>query len=485
MNAHRIPGLTRCLLSSLLGLAVTIAVAADSTGELLEKGIYTEETVGDLSAAIEIYTRVVEDAEANRPHVAQAQFRLGMIHLKRGDDAAARAAFESVVRDYPEQEALVAEAQQRLAAFRSTLDLLPAPWEDGEYLQYNVAMPTGKVIGAVFTVAHSTEVDGIEAWLLELRKMVMSAATNQGVSQVYVDRETLHPIRSSMRHGLMGSADAVYGPDRVEVKNSQMDINIDTDNVVFDNEQTLHLFRTLPLAPGYRATLSVLPTWVGIELGVEVEVTGIETCTVPAGEFECYATSISVGPTLQKLWFSTDSDRYLLRQEGGGVKLELAEIGRITPDRPASYAIEDFGVSGTLPEAWVGYVHRLPQKPDTVIVRAGDPDAVAVNVIEIDRCPHGECPDLERTARRELEGAQRRFEDYTMREGSWTETNLGGRRTIGFVGDYLQDGKPWVQYRMYSFAGDLRLEFIFRSPVERFEQLRAAMDAVADNLRAE
>ena len=55
--------------------------SASSTAELLEKAIFTEETVGDLKAAIKIYEQIVAEAEANRSHVAQARYRLGMCHL--------------------------------------------------------------------------------------------------------------------------------------------------------------------------------------------------------------------------------------------------------------------------------------------------------------------------------------------------------------------------------------------------------------------
>ncbi len=44
--------------------------------ELLEKAIFTEETVGDLDAAIELYREIIAQAEASKPVVAEARFRL-------------------------------------------------------------------------------------------------------------------------------------------------------------------------------------------------------------------------------------------------------------------------------------------------------------------------------------------------------------------------------------------------------------------------
>ena len=54
---------------------------ADSPSELLEKGIFSEETKGDLDEAIKIYRQILADAKANRGFVAQAQYRLGQCLL--------------------------------------------------------------------------------------------------------------------------------------------------------------------------------------------------------------------------------------------------------------------------------------------------------------------------------------------------------------------------------------------------------------------
>ena len=53
------------------GLAVAMAAGAESVGDRLQKGIYQEETVGDLDAAMKIYQEIVADEEANRPHAAR------------------------------------------------------------------------------------------------------------------------------------------------------------------------------------------------------------------------------------------------------------------------------------------------------------------------------------------------------------------------------------------------------------------------------
>ena len=93
----------------------TAALPATSSAVMLEKGIYTEETVGDLDAAIKIYQQIVEDAKAARKYAAQAQYRLGMCHLKKGDKAKATAELRELLALYPQEKEIAAQAQKELA----------------------------------------------------------------------------------------------------------------------------------------------------------------------------------------------------------------------------------------------------------------------------------------------------------------------------------------------------------------------------------
>ena len=87
-----------CIVVALIaGLAVAITGRAESVGERLHKGVYQEETVGDLEAAMKIYQEIVADEKANRPHAAQAKYRLGMCHVKKGEKEKAVAAFEGAL----------------------------------------------------------------------------------------------------------------------------------------------------------------------------------------------------------------------------------------------------------------------------------------------------------------------------------------------------------------------------------------------------
>ncbi|MBC8350827.1 MAG: PDZ domain-containing protein [Planctomycetes bacterium] len=94
---------------------VSSASAADPTlSELLEKAIYTEQTVGDLDAAVNLYEQIAAKHELNAETAARAQLHLGMARLKRGDRAKATEAFRILVDRYPSRDKIVKYAENQI-----------------------------------------------------------------------------------------------------------------------------------------------------------------------------------------------------------------------------------------------------------------------------------------------------------------------------------------------------------------------------------
>ncbi len=104
--------------SFLVLIGMCMAAQAESPSALLEKGIYTEETVGNLDAAIVLYQKVITSAEPVRETVAQAYFRLGKCYLKKGENKKALEAFQTLVREYPNEKTLAPQAQKYLSEAR-------------------------------------------------------------------------------------------------------------------------------------------------------------------------------------------------------------------------------------------------------------------------------------------------------------------------------------------------------------------------------
>src|SRR5579859_3723229 len=122
---------TLLVVFTILALGLSVAVRAQtapaSPSELLEKGIYAQDTKGDIDSAIAIYQQLVAEQDINRSLAAQAQFRLAQCYQKENRIADATAAFQKLVHDYPNETNLVAQAREYLP---SGLTLGPVPWVD-------------------------------------------------------------------------------------------------------------------------------------------------------------------------------------------------------------------------------------------------------------------------------------------------------------------------------------------------------------------
>lgn len=116
--------IAKCFVAGALAiLAVTCLGAAQSVPELLEKGIYTQETAGNLDAAIEIYRQILSSPPADRTYSAQAQYRLAQCLLQKGKQAEAAKEFKKVIEGYPEQKDLVEKARESLVPLADYVDL--------------------------------------------------------------------------------------------------------------------------------------------------------------------------------------------------------------------------------------------------------------------------------------------------------------------------------------------------------------------------
>jgi len=104
-------------LAAVLAIFTLVDVAwGASAAELLEQGIYLEETKGELKAASEVYRKILDDPAANRSFVAQAHLRLGLCELKLGNKPQAISALERLTQEFPDKNVLLAIVQEQMPA---------------------------------------------------------------------------------------------------------------------------------------------------------------------------------------------------------------------------------------------------------------------------------------------------------------------------------------------------------------------------------
>jgi len=453
---------------------------AAQLSDLLEKGIYSEETKGDIDAAMKLYQQIVSEGKTGQAVAAQAEYRLGVCYYKKKDYAKATATFEKLIKDYPEQKELIALAQDYLAG---EVSLLPAPWADGELLRMDIRLGGGFRIGPATYGASSGEANGRKTWKLSSRLF----AGIQQLSNVEIDAESGKPLHSRWKHTLLGDVDAVYSAGHAELKfkGKEETKKIDLEGIVYDNEEVVQMMRRLPLATNYSKTIRILSTLGGGALiPLKIEVAAIEKVQVPAGTFDCYRVELSVKQTF---WYSTDEHRYLVKFEAGGVTAELASIDRITPGQPVSYKVPGQSLVLAAPSGWLldnADSDETKVASKTLIL---DPDATATSFLfisDLQNLKEEEKKSLRAYADAQIADGMKALKDLKVRPDSWKNLTIAGQPGLSAMADFVEGREKKTGYVAVAFVGTKAVQFISYTLAADFETFLPALSSVVDSLKS-
>lgn len=469
-------------LVALVGLAPH-AVAADATlSEMLELGIYSEETKGDLPAAIKLYEQIVTEADAGQALAAQAQFRLAMCEHKQGDYAAATEAFEKLVREFPQQKELVALANEYLADGAA---LLPVPWVDGEELRYHVSLASGFRVGAARFAVTAAELDGRKIWRFDSNVL----GGNHSWSRTEVDAASFKPIRCLWKHSLLGEFDTVYagGGADVRIKGKDEVKHFDLPGAVYDNEQGMQLMRRLPLATGYTTTFKIFAgLGGGSQVPLELRVPARETVTVPAGTFDSYKVVLTFVGQTQALWFSADEHRYLVKLDAGSAIIELAAVRLGSATASETYEDPACGFSVTVPSGWMTYSKDVSHQAGRSEVVLLDVDGIARTFLKVDNLENFDAAtraSVRAFAEHRIDQAKKHQKNFAERADSWTETTVDGQPALSVVADYMQGEKPQTVRAVYAFVSGYAVDTWYVTAPEDLEAFRPKFDTVVASYR--
>ena len=187
--------MTKSVAAAIASLVLAaIPTAAQTTAELLQKGIYAQETEGNLDNAILIYRQIVNSAPSQRDLAAQAQYRLAQALLQKGDLATASKEFERLARDYSDQSNLVSSLAAQLRPVpggRSGGARGPAGAQSGvdpqalinAARQARVAELTARLaeLRTTYNEGHP-EVQRLEAQLQDLKKAAVNLSAQEGAA---------------------------------------------------------------------------------------------------------------------------------------------------------------------------------------------------------------------------------------------------------------------------------------------------------------
>jgi hypothetical protein len=465
----------------LLLAAMSPPAQGATAGELLEKAIYAEETVGDLDEAIKLYEQVIAEAKTVKSAAAKAQFRLGVIYEKQGKSDAALAAFRALVENYPDEKELVAQAQQKLP---SKLQLLPEPWVDGETLHMNIKLASGVGVGTMIYGVESFDHDGRDAWRCWTRGLVTLNGVDS-VSWVICDKKSFAPIESLWKHSLLGEAAAEYTDNSVTLRVAGQDDPqvIEIEQPTFDNEQGVELFRRLPLKVGYKGELSIFATLGGGKVGLSVEVPELETIEVAAGKFECYKLVLNIGQTF---WISNDEHRYLVRFAAGGITADLSRVEQRKSNESEELKAE--GYSLTLPPGWHAYSDDGPSENGPKTKHLLDHDAIVQSTVSAgppESLKQGEHKSAKAWTEWAVKEMEKSTTNFKLREPGIQEVKVGNRPGTTIVADFTEGGKKKTLYGVAALDAKQAFNLKFKAPAEKFDELKPQFDAIVKSLKVE
>jgi hypothetical protein len=91
-----------------------LAAPAQTAAEQLQKGIFEQQTSGDLDTAIQIFRQIVASNPADRTYAAQAQLHLAQALLQKGDLNGAATEYNILAANYSEFHDLVASMSRKM-----------------------------------------------------------------------------------------------------------------------------------------------------------------------------------------------------------------------------------------------------------------------------------------------------------------------------------------------------------------------------------
>ncbi|MEQ8616174.1 MAG: tetratricopeptide repeat protein [Lacipirellulaceae bacterium] len=457
----------------LISLPTNGAVAT----ELLEKAIYTEETVGDLEKAIAIYQKVLAEGKKSAEAAAEAQYRIGVCYEKQGKSEEAAKAFQAVIDDFPSAKAWVAKAKSHQPG---QIELVPVPWGNGDEMIYEMKLPTGMGVGhQVFRVAE-TEREGKTYWKCSAWQTVTINGMS-GKSHVLADYATFAPIESRWKHTLLGDSKAKYSEGKVEIDliNKEEPVTLEFDEPVYDNEQAALAFRRLPLKEGYKTTMEISAILTATRIPLGMEVTKVETIKTPMGEFECFKLELDIA---QNFWISNDEHRYIVRFEAGGVVADLTEVRPYKPNQATEVKRPYFSV--TLPPDWYAYTPEQPDddSPETTLI---DPTASLNSRIEAG--PLNNVKDdhdsTEAWLEESIENYRKRTKDFAVSSEGIQSIKVGDREAVSAVFEYSDGSKAKKARRVCLFGETSAVNLRFTSNAEDFDRLQPEIEKILASLR--
>ena len=198
--------------------------------------------------------------------------------------------------------------------------------------------------------------------------------------------------------------------------------------------------------------LNCLPTFGDGPLEFEAKVTGLETITVPAGQFECFQVKMMT----ETYWISNDAHRYPVKFESSGLTGTLDTIRVNKPGELIAHRDDKFGFSITAPADWYVEVEMHDDKAE-VSYHLLDPHASALSELvaapgdKLKEWLTTKVSDQQQVSARawldlSIKWQKKTRKNFIVRPDSWEERIISGQPAVSYIADYVEQDKAMVHY---------------------------------------
>jgi hypothetical protein len=465
-------------------LLASFPANAASPAEALEKGIYNEETTGNLDEAIKLYRQVLSDAQKTEGLAAQAQYRLGRCLDKLGKKAEAAEAFKTLIRKYPDQKELVAKTKKMLPG---RLELLPAPWKSGERTTLTMMLPGGRAIAIIGSTVTAGKRDGKAVWEIGIRRYV-TGGQNSGVSSVVIDQKTNLPLTTDWDHTILGHSTAKWSADKVVITKKTKDGKDETKTVQFEapaycNDQWMFGLRQLPLKIGYKVTVPIRVSFTGGNgIGMEVDVTTKEKVETPVGTFDCFKVETNIAQTF---WIADTPERYIAKLTGGGVEMLLTSIDS---GKPAKLSNDKLNFSVTKPAGWFHYASKSQNEATSGrfdFVAPTEFLSASLKVRKKTLLSSEERESADAWADSIVQSAKDSIKDASVGADTRKAIQFAGQKGVTFVLDYEASGRKRRSSPTLAFKDDISVQLEVSGDVKPFTEHQKTFESIRKSVTVE
>jgi len=460
-------------------LWLAAGAAAQPASDLLQSAIFAQETAGDLDGAIRIYRQILASNSDMRLYAPQAQYRLGICLLRKGDITGAAEALQAVIRNYPGERELVDRARESLPRAG---ELLPAPWPATEVAEYRWTIPHVDDGWSLTRIAPGAAANSLRIQMNFYSPRLYSTLVD-------VDRANMRPMRAAYRPPSEPLLNGRWQGVRVLPGSAGL--------AAYQYGELLYLLRRMLLYSGWKATIPVAgPNGSLVELNASV--TAQETVTVPAGTFKCFKVRLATDPKVtppkysavgadwqvfgpgQSLWYAVDGTRPLVKMQVAELTGELTSLRTGEQMGTTSFRDPVIGYSFTVPAGWM-YHSRTASGGPATSVDLLDPELQVFVTIS--------CKS-KKTAPENIEeelvtGA---LNEQNLRPGLETKGaiehgQIGGHRCVTWIGERTGPEGKVVRWTTWIQSESTRASFAVAMPAEDFERFRARFQAILNSFR--